>query len=193
MQRGLTWSLGLTLLLAAWAQLWPKPEPGVVAAAERVSATPAQLVLGTVPGPPTATKANAGPLLVDPKQMQPWALEPARRDPFIALPVATRLATAPPSTLTAPSPPPPQSAPPPPQPAAPPVSALRYLGVLFNPNGERLLLLADGEAVVTAQPGAALPNGYVVQSVALDAVRVAHPPTGAAIDIALPHAARQKP
>lgn len=83
--------------------------------------------------------------------------------------------------------------PPPPQPVAPPATALRYLGVLFNPSGERLLLLADGEAVVTATVGTALPNGFVVQSVANDAVRLAHAPTGTAIDVPLPTVARSQP
>lgn len=193
MQTGLKWTLGLTVLLAAWAQWWPRSQPTVVAATVQLGAKPLQPVVGTTPGPTTGSRLKVDLLAAEVEALQPWTLEPAGRDPFVALPVATPLAAAPPQVVVAPAAPAPQTPLSPPPAAAPPVTALRYLGALFNPNGERLLLLADGEVVVTAQPGTALPNGYVVQSVALDAVRVAHPPTGAAIDISLPSVVRGKP
>lgn len=193
MQTGLKWTLGLTVLLAVWAQWWPRSQPTVVAATVQLGAKPVQPVVGTTPGPTTENRLKVDPLATEVEALQPWALEPARRDPFVALPVPTRMAATPPQVAVAPTASIPQTALPPPPVAAPPVTALRYLGALFNPNGERLLLLADGEMVVTAQPGTALPNGYVVQSVALDAVRVAHPPTGAVIDISLPSVVRGKP
>jgi hypothetical protein len=50
------------------------------------------------------------------------------------------------------------------------------------------VLLADGEASLPVSVGAMLPNGYVVQSLGPDSVRLFYAPTATTVDIPLPAA-----
>lgn len=64
----------------------------------------------------------------------------------------------------------------------------RYLGTMVTPAGQRLVMLARGDTVVTVQPGASLDDGYVVEAVGSDAIRVTYPPLGTVVDIPIPPA-----
>ena len=63
---------------------------------------------------------------------------------------------------------------------------MRSLGYLRSPSGENLVLLADGEAFVSVSVGIRLANGYVVQAIGQDAVRLLYPATGTLADVPIP-------
>jgi hypothetical protein len=63
----------------------------------------------------------------------------------------------------------------------------RYFGSMTTPAGERLVMLARGDnngAVV--QAGSQLDDGYVVQAIGSDAVRLVYPSLGTVVDLPLP-------
>lgn len=116
------------------------------------------------PAPPTA-------------QVQ-HVLSAARFDPFNGLPAN----------------PPPQPAPA--QPAAsPPAGSLapvapvlnyRFFGRMTTPQGQVMTLLAREDHVVVVEPGQQLDEGYVVESVDLNAVRLHYPPLDVHVSIVVP-------
>lgn len=117
-----------------------------------------------------------------PDELPDWRIEPARRDPFAVTPPATA-----PEPAKAAPPPAPSVTAPPVLAAAPPIS-LRYLGTMVTPEGKRLVMLARGQVAVPVEAGAALEEGYVVQSVERDAVRLVYPALGTEVTIPIPEA-----
>ena len=73
----------------------------------------------------------------------------------------------------------------PPPPAAPGIN-LRYLGRMTTPEGRHVVLLARGDAALTVQVGTTLEEGYVVQTIGSDAVRLVYPPLGTVVDVPIP-------
>jgi hypothetical protein len=121
-------------------------------------------------------------------------LEPAHRDPFAppAVAVAAPLAPAPVAhPAKAPVPAPEPMAVPPPAPPPPP--AVRYLGMVLGPTGQRVLLLGHGDQVLTLAPGLALPGGYVVQAREREGLRLVHGASGASHIVPIPAAADAGP
>jgi hypothetical protein len=55
-----------------------------------------------------------------------------------------------------------------------------------TPAGEQLVLLSDGQEHSAVQVGSRLPNGFVVQAIGSNAVRLQHPATGTVADIPIP-------
>ena len=64
----------------------------------------------------------------------------------------------------------------------------RYLGTMITPAGQRLVMLARGDTTVTVQPGTRLDEGYVVEAIGSDAVRLVYPPLGTVVDVPIPPA-----
>jgi hypothetical protein len=173
MRPALKWTLGATSLLAAAALALDDKPARVVAAVDRATERP-----GREPQPRRDMDREALPPL--PSQLEPQQIEPARRDIFA--PVEP---PAPPVKVAAPVPAPPP--PPAPAPTAPPIT-WRYLGAMVTPAEERLVMLARGDTSITVQVGTRLDEGYVVESISTDAVRLAYPPLGTSVDIPIPPA-----
>ena len=154
MKAALRWSLAATLVLSAWA-LWSpaEPLPVVAPAANRL------------PDNSTADAVEGESL---PLSLERQALEPARRDPFVAVAQAAQPPAAPkPFVLMGPEQPPP---PPPP----PPLN-YRFLGQMQTPEGQRLVYLSKGQDVTPVEVGTRLDEGYVVEAVSAEAVSLRHP------------------
>lgn len=176
MRRSLLWALVCTVALSAIALIWPRTEAKLVAAVVRDASPSADRAVVAKASPP----AEATPPL--PADLEPIAVEPALRDPFS------------PVKPPAPNPPAPVPANPPMQPVmaaslevppqVPPTRA-RVLGTMVTPDGRRLVLMLVGDAVSVASAGLPLDNGYVVQAVEREAVRVVYPPTGTSVELAL--------
>jgi hypothetical protein len=88
-----------------------------------------------------------------------------------------------------PAPPPPPAvapvataAPPP----SPPPQDFRYLGRMTGPDGVEQTLLGRGDAAVPITVGTTLDNGYVVESIAADAVVLVYPPFGSKAVLQIP-------
>lgn len=73
----------------------------------------------------------------------------------------------------------------PPAPVAPRLTH-RFYGRLTTPSGEEVVLLAQGDVPVPVSPGTTLGDGYVVQAISTEAVRLIFPPLGTVIDLPLP-------
>lgn len=128
--------------------------------------------------------ANAAQPL--PAELPEWRIEAAEGDPFFHPPPQPVAATAPaakatPAASPSPAPPVAVSA----TPAPPPIPP-RYLGRLLTPAGEALVFLAGGDAVFVARPGAAVGEGFVVQAVGAESLKLAHVASGTQVDIPLP-------
>lgn len=103
-------------------------------------------------------------------------LEPAIRDPFVA--------AAPPAPEASPPPPPVVQAPPPP-PAPPPLN-LRFAGRMTAPDGSMIVLAAYGETTLALSAGLLLPNGYRVDAIETDKVRLTYPSMDALATLEIP-------
>ena len=171
MRRGLLWLLGATAVLSAVA-LWVADGPAkVVAALDRQGAAALPLAEGRTSIEP------AQPLA---REIAAITLEPARRDIFIPVePPAPKVVSPPPEAAPIPEPLPPPSA---------PAMTWRYLGSMLTPDGQRLVMLARGETNVTIEAGMVLEDGYVVQAISADAVRLVYPPLGTVVDVPIPAA-----
>jgi hypothetical protein len=158
MRRSLWLLLVATAVLAAWSLRKPATAP--VVAAVVPSALPAA--------------AEASPTV-----SRPWPeieVAAALGDPF----AVTLSATA--STSVAPAPAPTVA---PPAPTAPAL-AHRFFGRVVGPDGQLLTLLTRTGAPVAISDGMALDDGYVVEAVRADAVRLVYPPLGIVVELPLP-------
>ena len=180
MRRSLSWALTAALVLSAAAIGWPRVTRPLVAAVQRADA------LSHIEQPAAhatpAARANQPAL---PATLPPWDLAAAVSDPFTgATPAPT-----PPTAMAPPPPPPVSTATPPPPPLVPtaaPAVLVRYLGSMQTPQGERLVLLLRGDTAIVARAGLGFEDGYVIQSVSPQAVRLLHAATGVGLDIAVP-------
>jgi hypothetical protein len=71
-------------------------------------------------------------------------------------------------------------------PPAAPVLNYRYLGQMVDPSGQRLVYLAGPTKEVRAAVGTRLDEGYVVEAINTDGVRLHYPPLDARAVIPLP-------
>jgi len=165
----LRWGLAATAFASA-AALWVGDKSSdVVAAVERTVVGP------RIPEAVAVAQHSTEPL---PQALEPLTIEPARRDVF---------APVQPPAPPAPLPPKPFVGPPlPPPPPAPPPVNWRYLGSMTTPVGQRLVMLARGDNSAVVEPGAVLDDGYVVQAIGSDAVRLVYPPLGTVVDLPVP-------
>ncbi len=183
MRAGLRWALAASLVFVVVAQWWPQKAP--------------VLVRAVVPAlPPLAGAAHTGsnmglaPAQALPASLSPLDLGTSGRDPFVPQQAMPQPSTRPPLA------PPPAAATTPqadqapaPRVAMAPQQTLRYLGFFSSPTGATVVMLADGETAIPVSVGSPLPNGYVVQSLGPDAVRLLYAPTATVVDIPLPAAA----
>jgi hypothetical protein len=171
MRPALRWGLAATVVASA-AALWvgDKSVGSVVAAVDRATGS-APLPLAAAPD-----RDDAAPL---PPAIEPTIVEPARRDIFTAV--------QPPAPPPPPPPKPFVGPPLPPPPPAPPPLNWRFVGSMTTPAGERLVMLSrGGDNATVVQPGTRLDDGYVVESIGGDAIRLSYPPLGAVVDLPLP-------
>jgi hypothetical protein len=159
MRRSLWLMLVPTVALAGWSLRTPAPAPVVAAANAPVDHT-------TAPSSPTVARA--------------WPdveVAPALGDPFAvevpAPPTATLAAS-----VTAPAALPP--------PLTAPALAHRFFGRVVGPDGQLLTLLTRTGAPVAINEGMALDDGYIVEAVRADAVRLVYPPLGVIVELPLP-------
>jgi hypothetical protein len=167
MRRSLRLTMWMTLALSAGALLWPRSQQVVVAASARTEPV-GRLAPASEPNQRLWARA-----------LEPMRIEPAAGDPFAVN--ASQGPVAPPPTLVA--------APPPAvEPAAvvAPPFAHRFFGRMTTPGGEEVIMLARGDVPVPVTAGMELDDGYVVQAIAPEAVRVVYPPLGTVIDLPLP-------
>lgn len=156
MRPALRWTLLACVLLSAWA-LWTRPAgtPVPVKLLGAPRETPAEpLLIATRP-----TLATLPPL---PARLPRAELERAEQDPFQGL---TALAPAAPPPLRA------AVAPEAPRPSAPALE-YRFLGQFLDPAGRRTVYLARPGKEIAVQQGAVLDEGYVVEAITDDAVRL---------------------
>jgi hypothetical protein len=205
----LRWLLTATLALSAVALWWPRGgSPALVAAVPRDGArtVPRGAPLRPSGAGGSAERARATVPAVAPAGALPASLgafdvQPAQRDIFAT--AARAVAPAPPRApaqggaalpATGVSPPaaPPRVAPPAAQPgaqrahAASPPPAPRYLGSMRTPQGERVVLLAQGDTSFVARAGLHLLQGFTVEAVEPLHVRVMHEASGRVVDIPVP-------
>lgn len=174
---GLRWLLMSTVGVSAAALLWPEGEANrIVAVATREPALPTATVLqGTSP----ADEATPRSL---PSELPAHLLDKADFDPFAGVQPA-----APPVTAAAPAPKPfvgPLYVPPPP----PPTLNYRYLGQLLDPDGHRQVYLARPDKDVLVAVGTHLDEGYVVEAIDEQGVRLRYPPLNAQAIVPIPTA-----
>jgi len=114
-----------------------------------------------------------------PNELPRQSLARTRFDPFVGvvparqpLPVAPPMVVAPPVVAPAP------------QPTAPALN-YRYLGRLVDPTGKVSVYLAKGAKELLVEVGTQLDEGYVVEALGADAIRLHYPPldTRAVINI----------
>jgi hypothetical protein len=177
-RRALRWGLAGTVVLSALALWWPRAAPTVVQAAARAEGRTGEYVASR----PGAASPDAVAL---PSTIPAWQIEPAKRDVFAAVvPPPPPVAKAPPPV--APVVAPVVAAPvAPPAPTAPAIN-LRYLGAMVTPEGKQLVMLARGETTLTVQEGTRLDEGYVVQSIGREAVRLFYAANNTVLDVPIP-------
>lgn len=170
MRPGLAWLLAGSLALSAAALWWPQ-EPEVLA--------PPASSEGQAFSPVQAIQPPASPAAL-PQKLPGQSLEPAQFDPFAG--------------VQPPAPPPPKPAPvaapmPPslPQPVAPALS-YRYLGQMLDPRGEQRIYLSKSDEAVVISIGTRLDEGYVVEAIGPEGIRLHYPPLDAHAIIPVPPA-----
>jgi hypothetical protein len=178
MRPALRWGLAATLVLSALALGWPRAAPTVVQALPRAEGE----VRAEIQPRSVAAGIEVAGLS---SELVAWQIEPAKRDPFAPVLPPPPPTAKPPVPAVVPvvaAAPLPVIAPPP---AAPPVS-LRYLGAMVTPEGQRLVMLMRGDTALTVQEGTRLDEGYVVQAIGRDAVRLFYAPTSTVLDVPIP-------
>ena len=167
-KRSLQWALAASVALSALA-LWPRKVPPLVGVADLA-----------LRGADAAQSAASGQAL--PASIQAWSIDvtAVRGDPF-ALPAPR----APMPQQVTPSVPGLVATQVPAPPTAPPVQ-YRFFGRMTSPDGQATTLLARGESVVAVSAGMTLADGYVVQGVSAEAVRLSYPSLGTVVDLPVP-------
>ena len=163
-----------TLLLAAVALWWPNAAP------PQLAVQPASTAPAATPSGALSQRTAYRPL---PPELQPPTFDKATFDPFVgALPPAP-----PPAAKPAPVVQPVVAVvvPPPPAPVAPPIN-YRYLGRMTEPAGQMSVYLARADAMVQVSVGALLDEGYVVEAIDGEGVRLHYPPLNMRVVIPVP-------
>ena len=177
MRTALSWTLATAIAVSAVA-LWRDEKPAaVMAAVERAAAG------GDLPSmrqhPVRPERLRELPVTVTDLEV-----EPTRRDIFaVVQPPAPIQAATSAAAPPVPQPLAPAPSPPPPQPT------WRYLGRMTAPSGDRLVMLARGDARLAVTKSTQLNDGFVVEDVGDDAIQLNHPTPGTTARIAVPLAA----
>lgn len=173
MRRGLWWMLGGTAALSAVA-LWLPAKPVVVAPARNASS--GKVAVSVAPTSPALALAAAAKLPL-PLHLNPVQLEAAKRD-FFALEEPKPVAAAKPAAPVATTPPPPA--------VAPPAMPYKVVGVMLDPEGRRLVVLAKPDKSIVVVPGMSLDEGFVVESVGDESVQLLYPALDTRFNLPIP-------
>jgi len=180
MRSSLRWLLAVSALLSALAWWWPDNVSQAVARAGSASET---LPLPSVPSSSTATVPDAASTAL-PDHLPTLTLDKAAFDPFVGLQPP---APPPPKPTPKPTPQPAYVPPPPPAPVAPTLT-YRYLGQMTDPSGKKVYYLAKADKDVPIVVGTPLDEGYVVEAITADLVRLRYPPLDVRVEIRIPPA-----
>jgi hypothetical protein len=176
MRRSLWWALGTSVGLSA-IMLW-LPD---VATPPAVPAVDRSQPYGSRPTERSASDAlrTNGPL---PASLPAWSIDVARRDPFAVYSPTPSPAPAEPPPVKKPQRPLPPAEP---RPAAPAVT-YRFLGRMLTPDGQMITLLGRDEQSIEIKSGQMLDDGYKVEAITDQAVRLVYPPLGTVVEVAIP-------
>lgn len=170
--------LAASTVLAVLALLWPRQvfqvsPPAVREGADQAhSARPSDL--------PAASPAIAASLSL-PDRLPDLRFGKATFDPFVGAPAMTVATTPAPQTAPAPV----AYSPAPAMPTTPAVD-YRYLGQMIGPAGQRLIYLAKGEQLIPVQVGTRLDDGFVVEAMEANGLKLHYPPSGSRALIPMP-------
>ena len=171
MRSSLRWLLSASVLLSALALWWP----------DDVSHAVAQAATATMPtGSPSPAVRTVIPDTLPirlPERLPTLALDKASFDPFVG--------------MQPPAPPPPKPFVGPvyvaPAPApTPPTLPYRYLGQMTDPSGKKLHYLVKADKDVPIAVGTHLDEGYVVEAITADTIRLHYPQLDARAEIRIP-------
>jgi hypothetical protein len=179
MRSSLRWALFGTVSLSVLALWLPGPSAGEsagAASAAQASPVPSSEVLGL---------RQAGARASATHSVQRFSLDKARADPFSAVqtvvdvpkkePAPAPVAALPPAVVAVPV-------------NTPPALSYRYLGQMTDPTGNQLVYLSKPGQDLRVTVGATLDEGYVVEAIAEDGVRLHHPATDTRAVVAIPRA-----
>jgi hypothetical protein len=177
-------AFGLTLVLSAVALWWPAEQlASVVGQAKSRSLAVEELGAGAADHSRQAAPLRR-PLAsaVLPGGLPRVVFDKAEFDPFVAVVAPTPTVAKPPPVTSAP---PPVQPPPTVARQAPPQN-YRYMGTLVDPSGRQWVYLARGDASVPVALGTQLDEGYVVEAIDPDGVRLLYAPMDARVVIPIP-------
>jgi hypothetical protein len=175
MRPWLRWVLFVSLVASAVALWWPETITRAIERTEAAVSGASNLAPAARPGQDMESAAVLPSL---PARLSPISLEVAAFDPFVGL--------QPPPPPAPPVPVPVAVAPqPPPVPTAPPL-AYRYLGQMVDPSGKRFVYLGKADKEMPVTVGTQLEEGYVVQSIGPEGIRLHYPPLDAHAVIPMP-------
>ena len=185
MSRKLFFALSLTVLLTIWS-LWRWPSAKVVAPTSRILASQNQTYAATPfnSSTPEGSQQINQPL---PIHWDATVVHIAQGNPFELLaPLLSEeqkktqaLAAAPPQAVIPPSPPQPT-------PTAP-VLSYRVIGHMLNPDGKRFVYIAQGDTTLAVKEGTELKEGYVVEAITDNAIKLFYPPLDQHVSLPLPN------
>lgn len=169
-------ALGLALLASAWAFWWPQEDQK--SRAEKVR----EAVQSSVQRPHYQAGPAPGRIEFS-AELQSWPAPVSLRaderfDPFAGV----KPPAAPPPPPTRPAMVVPVAA----VPSTAPPAGYRFLGQVIDPEGRRQVFLSRQDRTVLATPGIRLDDGYVIEAVDADAVRLHHPQFDVRVSLALP-------
>ena len=172
---GLRWALAVSVAASGAALLWPGREAAVLESVRTSERAAGLDELATMRPPshapgPASTDDRARPL---PRELPVAQIDAARFDPFVGV-------------VPPPPPPPPVVAAPPPPPPQAPAPSYRFMGRMSGPDGAEVVYLMRGDSPVAVQPGTRLDDGYVVEAITKDAVRLLYPSMDARASIPIP-------
>lgn len=176
MRPWLRWTLIVTLLLSVIAIAWPsKTAQAVAQVADRTAERAKALA------PATTTVAAESVVSPLPAMLPTHFLDKATFDPFAG--------------VQPPPPPAPEAEKPlmgplQPAPVARPALNYRYLGQFTDPSGKRSVYLSRADKDITVEVGAKLDEGYTVEAIGPDGIRLYYPPLRAHASIPIPAAAQ---
>jgi hypothetical protein len=178
MRSSLRWLLLGTVCLTIVAVWWPVDGSGIKVVAARASdATSGQLEVPAV----TISVPSSRERVVLPARLPVHSLDKSDFDPFVGLqptPAAAPPLAPPPKPFVGPI-----YVPPPP----PPSIQYRYLGQMIDPTGKQVVYLARPDKEVPVSVGTHLDEGYVVEAITAEGVRLHYPALDARTVVPIPH------
>ena len=181
MHSGLRWLLVGTVLLTLLALWWP--DDLRQDAPNRSASQPVAKSEQVAPAPTSSALAAAGL----PERLPTTSFEPAAFDPFVGARPPPPPTPKPVAVVVMPVV---QQAPPQ---AVAPLLSYRYLGQMTDPSGLRQVYLAKTDTAILVAVGTRLEEGYVVESITQDGVRLHYPPLDAHAVIPVPTAQDSSP